>query len=559
MTRRLIQRRVSSSSAKRDVEVLGNSAVVTDDAVRPVIAHAWKRARLSGLNPGMAVRNSHVVDVDQRSRLMQAATPVLDLMNVELRDTPFTVLLADRDCAIVARRLGQTKLGKILDRVSAVPGMRYIEDNTGTNALATAYELHEPIAIRGAEHYLDELKVFTCYGAPIVNPVTRRVEGVLDVTGPAADSTSLLGPFVRAAVREIELRLLEAGRSTERRLLTTFQEHARRRSHAVVVLSDSVVLTNPIAEDLLSGDDHSRLRAVTDGISVERDMVRSLTLASGSEVTVRARPIVGTDGILYEVVPRASVAHHAAIPQISCGPAPVTLVVGEPGTGRSQFAAELAGVTARRLDCTASLTDDSWIAEALRLLSEVTDRPVIVDDVHVLGLREAAALGPALRRVQSPVVMTSTPVTEPEPELAALLSVALCRHELTPLRMYGTKFADFAHKVLFDVVGEHSLRITPSAMRILTAQPWAGNISELRAVLAASARERRVGDITPADLPEHIAARGTSSRTLTILESAERDAIVKALASNGGNKSAAAADLGIGRTTLYQRLRYFHL
>src|SRR5262245_58355311 len=205
--------------------------------LRPEIAHAWQRAHVSGLDPGMQVREPEIVDINQRSRLTRAATPVLDAMVAELSDTHFSVLLADRDCAIVDRRFGQRQLGEKLDRVMAVPGMRYLEDRTGTNSLATTYELHEPIAVTGEEHFLESLKVFCCYGAPIIDPATHRLEGVLDVTGPAAEYTALLAPFVRRAAREIELRLIESARSAERQLLATFHEHARRKRHAVVVLS----------------------------------------------------------------------------------------------------------------------------------------------------------------------------------------------------------------------------------------------------------------------------------------------------------------------------------
>jgi sigma-54 dependent transcriptional regulator, acetoin dehydrogenase operon transcriptional activator AcoR len=46
-------------------------------------------------------------------------------------------------------------------------------------------------------------------------------------------------------------------------------------------------------------------------------------------------------------------------------------------------------------------------------------------------------------------------------------------------------------------------------------------------------------------------------RHLGLLEQAEHDTIVAVLAEEAGNKAHAAARLGIGRTTLYERIRRF--
>jgi transcriptional regulator of acetoin/glycerol metabolism len=105
---------------------------------RPEIELAWRRAALAGLDPGQEVGGSVLSDVDRRSRLAIAAEPVLDRMARDLADTRFSVLLADDTSVIVDRRIGQRSLRAALERVMAVPGSRYTESVSGTNALATA-------------------------------------------------------------------------------------------------------------------------------------------------------------------------------------------------------------------------------------------------------------------------------------------------------------------------------------------------------------------------------------------------------------------------------------
>ena len=112
--------------------------------LRPEIALAWRRAALSGLDPGMEVRETDVADVDQRSRLAAAAAPILDRLMDELAGTRFSVLLSDRTSRIITRRLGERSMHRALDRVLAVPGYRYLEETNGTNSLATAFELQNP-------------------------------------------------------------------------------------------------------------------------------------------------------------------------------------------------------------------------------------------------------------------------------------------------------------------------------------------------------------------------------------------------------------------------------
>lgn len=533
---------------------------ISKSVMRPEISLAWRRAALTGLDPGTDIRETApLTEVDRRSRLAMAATPVLDRMIGELADTRFSVLIADRTSTIIDRRITESGVGRALDRVLAVPGSRYVEEVSGTNSIATAYELQRPIAVTGEEHFLEALRVFCCFGAPIFHPITRRLEGVLDVSGPAADSTGLLGPFLMHAVRDIEQRLLEGSRAAEQRLLTEFQTHSRNRSHAVLVFGESLVLCNRAATDLVQTTDYELLRGLAGEIG-GGILRQPLTLRSGSQVMVTATAVPDSPGgVLFDVVPTvtAEIAPgngRAALtaPTIR---AHVTLVTGEPGSGRTTRGFTIAGPNAAVVACADEEFDHARLDRALELLR--TSESVLIDDIHALPARFAARLTAAIPRAPGRVVMTSSPVDGLDSEQAALAALALDRHESQPVRDYHTDFVRLTESVLRELLPESELRITPSALRILATHRWPGNIRELRAVLEFAARGRARGDITEQDLPP--THRRGPTRALSRMETAERDAILAALRAAGGNRVTAAKELGIGRTTLYDRLRRYDI
>ena len=91
------------------------------------------------------------------------------------------------------------------------------------------------------------------------------------------------------------------------------------------------------------------------------------------------------------------------------------------------------------------------------------------------------------------------------------------------------------------------------ALQGLMRWRWPGNVAELRATLESLGRAHPGQVLQASDLPDHL--RDTGRRKLSKLESLERDAIVAALEQSGGNRSVAAESLGMGRTTLYRKLR----
>ena len=101
-------------------------------------------------------------------------------------------------------------------------------------------------------------------------------------------------------------------------------------------------------------------------------------------------------------------------------------------------------------------------------------------------------------------------------------------------------------------------------MERLLRYPWPGNVRELENAMERSAILAHSETIEPADLPPHVSAGLTLGSAPTLgpaqtLAETERILIMQTLERSGGNHSRAAESLGIGRTTLWRKLKEYGL
>jgi DNA-binding NtrC family response regulator len=105
--------------------------------------------------------------------------------------------------------------------------------------------------------------------------------------------------------------------------------------------------------------------------------------------------------------------------------------------------------------------------------------------------------------------------------------------------------------------------ISEDAMRRLIAYDWPGNVRELenaieRAVALGSGPILHVADLPP-NLQYPTTERIPEKDEILPLEELERRAILRTLRETGGDKLSAARMLGIGKTTLYRKLKQYHM
>ena len=146
---------------------------------------------------------------DDETLVVEASKPVLAHFAEDLSTASVSAVVTDREGNVLVRRVDDRSLLTQLDRISLAPGAVYAEDSIGTNAIGTALAQERASSVEGNEHFANALIGMSCAAAPIHDPRTGSVLGVFDLTCVVEDTNRLMLPLARAAVREVERRLLD--------------------------------------------------------------------------------------------------------------------------------------------------------------------------------------------------------------------------------------------------------------------------------------------------------------------------------------------------------------
>jgi DNA-binding NtrC family response regulator len=133
---------------------------------------------------------------------------------------------------------------------------------------------------------------------------------------------------------------------------------------------------------------------------------------------------------------------------------------------------------------------------------------------------------------------------------------------LPPLRERRSDIPLLARHIIAKVAEGYGLgevSVTPQALEWLSAQPWPGNIRQLkqtleRTLLLVGKRQLGQADFVAADQADDGNGQGRLVVDGMTLEQVERHMIEKALEQHQGNISRVAKTLGLSRTALYRRL-----
>jgi signal transduction histidine kinase len=248
----------ASADVRRARERFVSEGWLGEDTLQPDVRDSWRRSRALGVHPDR-MNLPFVQEPDANSPLTTAAAPVLDRITDDLSAQAVSLILTSSDGLVLQRLASDASIMNALDTVRLAPGYSYAEEFVGTNGIGTALETGHPTFIRGDEHYVGTLTRLACAGAPIRDPISRRIVGVLDLTCWAGQSDPLQFALAKTAANQIEDRMRALAHESERALLEAYLEQARRFPLGVLAIGGDVVLMNTHLRQALGANDQIAL------------------------------------------------------------------------------------------------------------------------------------------------------------------------------------------------------------------------------------------------------------------------------------------------------------
>lgn len=569
--------------------------------VRREILRSWRRSLGSGVQPDkpVEVRFGGVVDGD--NALLRAARPVAEGLFEAMPTVSVAMLVAERQGRVLERWGTNRALLHVLDRISGAPGYIWAEETTGTGALATVLEEGSPVAVSGAEHFVDQLTTISAFGAPIIHPVSRRIEGVVDLVCSIEDASELMMPLIIRAAAEISTRLLSGYAASDRALLDGFLRADRRGPRRpIVALNDRIMITNPLAADMLGTinqtvlsenvrralverrnefelpgtDDGEHLYGVIHELRDARDRTGAVVQLRTADAEPASHPTTGpsphVEHHLKSMLPGTSATWSHLLRQsaMAVESHERILIVGESGVGKRTLANALSTVTDASLRPVELDARDSLAHYAEGHGAEVTEavmsspRSVLLTHLEQLDERALELFCRWLDGLPqtTPRILATYCVSYENTSPAASLLARFPRTiEVTPLRDRVEDIPEIVASIAASSGKHDESKFDNAALRQLMALEWPGNLRQLSQVVMAACASSAGSRIRVEDLPRQQFSVPAARRPLTRLERSERVMIAAALAEAEGNKRTAAASLGISRSTLYRKLKALEL
>ena len=187
--------------------------------VRAPVADSWRRSLDAGVDPSgtrlapVAAPRDEASDRWEVHPLREAAPLIRECLGSIADESEHLIVVSDASGVLLQVEGSARVRSQAADSMNFTEGALWSEDGAGTNAVGTALAADHAVQIFATEHFNEAVQTWTCSAAPVHDPETGELLGVIDLTGLQKDvhpdSLEVAMTTARAVEGHLRYRLQE--------------------------------------------------------------------------------------------------------------------------------------------------------------------------------------------------------------------------------------------------------------------------------------------------------------------------------------------------------------
>jgi hypothetical protein len=222
--------------------------------VREPIAASWRRSAAAGVDPS-GVRIAPVVtDADETSArwevhpLAEMAPLIRSCLAASADESRHLIVVSDANGILLWVEGNPSVRMRAADSMNFAEGTLWSEGGAGTNAIGTALAAEHAVQVFASEHFNEVVQEWTCAAAPVHDPDTGSVIGVIDLTGAMSTVHPHSMAVATATAQAVEAQLRCQMLDRDGRLLARYGDRLNAGSgpRALVAPGGRVIASQPL-------------------------------------------------------------------------------------------------------------------------------------------------------------------------------------------------------------------------------------------------------------------------------------------------------------------------
>ena len=218
--------------------------------VRVPIAASWQRSLEAGVDPFVDVVAPLLADVDEVTARwevhpLSAVVPLIRQYFGEMADDAQGIIVVTDAHGTVLWMDGDPHVRfDAAKQINLTEGASWSETRAGTNPIGTGLAAQHAVQVFAGEHFNVAVHAWTCAGAPVRDPDSNEILGIVDLTGRPSTAHPYSFTSAVATAGAVEQHLYSAMLERDARLRSRYEERIRRGGRRMLVSTAGRILSS---------------------------------------------------------------------------------------------------------------------------------------------------------------------------------------------------------------------------------------------------------------------------------------------------------------------------